>query len=333
MESRRIRLFTGLGLAAAAALGLSQPAQAAPDSGQTQLVTTDGQGNLDHTIRHADGTWQRFGLIPGYHNVSALTSVIVGGEENVFAQYDNGGGPRLGHLVRHTDGTWNYAAATPAPPSGATEQLAAANVNGRIELVRLASTGPEVSELDADGNWSVWRGVPSGEHAVQSIAAVASGGTLRVVELTADGRTVGVADRVDGSWTVGSLTPISADARVKAVQIAAAEVGTDLQVTARYEYTVDPTHYSRFRHGILNSAGSWSGFADLTTTIFVPGAPCDVAMTAANGELQLAYSSSSGDLLHTIRHPDGTWQEPGDVLNAAAGTNSHSCQFVTIAGV
>jgi hypothetical protein len=65
MNRKGIRLVAPLALATAATmgLGLSQPAQAADTTGETQLVTSDQLGDLYHTVRHADGIWQAPGNV------------------------------------------------------------------------------------------------------------------------------------------------------------------------------------------------------------------------------------------------------------------------------
>ncbi|MFI9386149.1 hypothetical protein [Kutzneria sp. NPDC052558] len=329
MTHSGIRLLAAMALATAAASATGVPAEAA-GPGEVQLVTVD-QFGLEHTIRHADGTWQPMGYIPGYHTVSALTSALVGGEEHVFLQYDNGSGPLIGHLVRHADGTWDLGASTPTQSTtGPATDLAVADVNGRLDLVRLDAAGPAVSELGANGQWSFWSPVPINGRPLDAIAATADGDTLRVVALTGNGWFITAADRSPAGWTIGPWTGVLGQ-HDSGSQLAAAQIGPNLQVAIAYGDLTDIHKTFDTAHTILDRSGSWSEPGKLGTVLNNPG--CDVrhvATSAVNGELQFACVDWNGRLLHSIRHADGTWQSYGDVL-AATGAAAASGP-VTMAG-
>ena len=60
--SRIVRTLIPLALAATAALTAMPSAQAAPAAtSELQLVGVGVQVGMAHAIRHADGTWQKFG--------------------------------------------------------------------------------------------------------------------------------------------------------------------------------------------------------------------------------------------------------------------------------
>lgn len=331
MRHKGITVLAPLALATVAALGIGT-AQAAPAAqGDTQLVTVDQHGDLQHTIRHADGSWQRMGTIPGYSQVNYVTSAMVGGEDNVFVEYQAGpsNNPDIqaARLVRHADGTWDYRASLPEIPVN-PQPMSAVTVNGRLNLVTLTPSGPEVAELGADGRWSAFSTVPLGTH-LRSIAAVANGTSLRVVGLFGDGHTVGVIDRTATGWSPVNTTLANVGDQNIATQLAAAQVGGTLQVGAVVDSATNPQAVPMLAVATMNSSGSWSGFTGPQTTVW--GRPFQVSMTPANGEIQLAYTTETGGIYHTIRHADGTWQEPGSVQNVTGG--EWVTGPVTIAGV
>jgi len=330
MKHKGIGVLAPLALATVAALGFGQVAQAAPAvQGETQLVTVDQYGELYHTIRHADGSWQKMGVIPGYGQVNALASAMVGGEENVIVEFQTGTQKvpdiQAARLVRHADGTWNFNASLPEIPMN-PGALSLVNVNGRLNLVSLTSTGPMVAELGADGTWSAFSNVPGPGH-MRSVAAVANGSSLRVVELYGDGRTVGVVDRTATGWSTINTTLANTDDRNVDTQVAAAQIGDTLQVGVVLDSATDTQAVPWIDHATMDKSGNWSGFAGLPT---VWGRAFQVSMTAANGEMQLAYTTETGALYHTIRHADGTWQEPGFVPEVTGGGSVTGP--VTIAG-
>lgn len=334
MNIKGIRLLAPFALATAATLGatLGQPAaQAAPQTvGETQLVTTDGD-NLEHTIRHSDGTWQRMGAIPGYENVSQITSAIVNGEENVIVQGASGqstGSQFADRLVRHSDGNWTYHASLPAIPD-MPATMSAVNVNGHLDLVVLTRSGPQVSELDSvTDTWSAFSAIPTDGHKLASVAAATDGQKLRVVELFDDGRTIAVTDRTSSGWTALDTTTTGLSDRQVTTKIAAAQTGGLLQIVTLNHPADAPSGENYLEHGIVDGGGRWSGFAEVD--LRGQGTPWDFAMTAANGSMQLAYRAEFGNAIyHTIRWPNGSWQTPGNLLDATGGDAQGP---VTIAG-
>ncbi|MFI9386147.1 hypothetical protein [Kutzneria sp. NPDC052558] len=329
MKHKGIAVLAPIALATVAALGLGSAAQAAPAAqGDTQLVTADQNGNLLHTIRHADGSWQKMGTIPGYGQIDYVTSAIVGGEENVVVEYQHGQDDiRVDRLVRHTDGTWDYHASLPLIPVY-PEPIVATTVNGRLNLVSLTPDGPVTAELGANGTWSAFTSVPLPVNLhLRAIAAVANGNSLRVVGLSGDSNVVSVIDRTATGWSPVNSTVINVGNGNIATQLGAAQVGDTLQVAVVVDSATNPQAVPSIAHATMNKSGNWSTFSGVWTY----GRPNQVAMTPANGEMQLAYITETGALYHTIRHADGTWQEPGSVQDAAGG--GLVTGPVTIAGV
>lgn len=340
MHSKKIRAAATAALVGTAALALAGLAQAAPaqtnaaDPYDVQLVTTDGNSSLVHTIRHGNGSWQSFGRIGDYEGVTGLTSTLVSGEENIFFQHTTAKGKLLAHLVRHADGTWNNDASTPALPGGTTvDNLAVTTVGNQINLVRRSGNDVELSVQGADGSWSAWSAVPTESEGVRNIAVAASqeNNQLNVVELTADGKTVaGYYRLADGTWSNGIVTQSNPNGIAVATEISAAMVGNDLQVAA---VEIDRS-FAGVYHTILHTGGTWDPFRDIAGALpSVLGSPAHVSITnQPNGfvnKLQLVYTTTTGDTYHTIRDYYGKWAPLGNVENAAGNVTAGQ---VSIAG-
>ena len=237
MFTTKIRAAAAVALAATAALAVAGAAQAGPlkpnaaDQGDVQLLTTDGNSSLVHTIRHSDGTWQHFGRIDGYNGVGALTSTLLSGEENVFFQYSGANGPQLAHFIRHADGTWNWNAGTPALAVGTgVEDLSATTVGDKIVLLQQKDGVVRESVQAADGSWSAWAAVPASGK-VRSAAAAGYNGTLRLVELAEEGQSVTEYDQYSsGSWSTGKSTSVNTDPNYTSIEVAVAADYNGVQV-------------------------------------------------------------------------------------------------------
>ena len=325
MFTTKMRAVAAIALAATAALAVAGGAQAGPvkpnaaDPGDVQLLTTDGNASLVHTIRHADGSWQHFGRIDGYTGVVGLTSTLLGGEENVFFQYTGPKGLQLAHFIRHADGTWNFNAATPAFDS-AVDGFSATVVDGKIVLLQLKGGAVQVSTQGTDGRWSQWAAVPS-NGLVRSVAAAGTGATLHVVELSMDGKTVTDFDQSDGStWGSGSSQPTNTNPDYLATEVAAAADWGNVQVALIEE---DRGYGGAIYHSILHSYnGSWDGFAPIAPEIGNSSTAAHVAMTPWRGQMQLVFSTPTGDLFHTIRDYNGKWAGAGNVESVAGNVTA-----------
>ncbi|QUQ69042.1 hypothetical protein [Kutzneria sp. CA-103260] len=323
MKHKGITVLVPLALASAAALGLSPAAQAVPPTvqGDTQLVTTDTWGDLQHTIRHPDGSWQRVGLIPGYGHVDYLTSTSLHGEDNVVVEYHTGpsNNPNIqaARLIRHDNGNWDFHASMPQLPVS-PEPIAAVAVDDQLNVVSLTPDGPQVATLGPDDQWSGFSTVPLGTH-LRSIAAVDHDGALRVVGLSGDGLTVSVIDRTATGWSPVTRTQVDVGEGNIATQLAAVQVGDTLQVGAVVNSTTDSNAIPSIAFATMDKSGAWSAFAGLRALVW--GRPSQLSMVATlgNGETQLAYTTTTGDTYHTIRHADGTWQDAGSVQQVAGG--------------
>lgn len=333
--SRIVRALVPLALAATTAAVTAMPAaQAAPATpaatSQLQVVGIGVYGGMAHTIRNGNGSWDQFGWPDGrnysdFYGVYAVTSVIVNGNENVLFDYEAGPlhTPSTGFLIRRADGTW----ASVAPPAGNThagDNLAVANVDGQLTVMRLQDSKFQLATFNGSG-WSSWQDTGlSGDY--RDFDIVANGTTIRLVAAKGDGTGFIEVDRTKGTWGTTTTVPFTSDTGWPqgVTRIDAAQVGDQLHVIL--------TDEDRVYHSILHANGSWDSPADIAGETTWVESPKDVSAAEVNGELQVVITNDSftnGDFMfHTIRHADGTWQRFGDVNDAAGPTNSG---LVTIA--
>jgi hypothetical protein len=183
--------------------------------GNLHVVAQSGDGNLWHTIRAADGSWQPFGDVkaatgtdPGYFGDVSISGNNASGELHVVGQTNDG---NLWHTIRAADGRWqpfgDVKAATGTDP-GYVGFVATALIGGNLHLV---------GETDQDGNlWHTIRAadgswLPFGDVKVAtgtnpgfildvSIASNNASGELHVVGATNDGDLWHTIRAADGNW-------------------------------------------------------------------------------------------------------------------------------------
>ncbi len=125
---------------------------------------------------------------------------------------------------------------------------------------------------------------------------------------TAPGTLVGTQRRADGTWSAAEALPGAYGALEFAggERAVAAMPDGDLQFLA---YGNDKHLY----HNIRFSNGSWQGWNRLNSDAVdqqLNGGPLALTSTP-NGTLQALAVDKDGNLLHTLRKPDGSWQEGG----------------------
>ncbi|QUQ69044.1 hypothetical protein [Kutzneria sp. CA-103260] len=318
-----VRTLIPLALAVTVTAGAVPSAQAAPAAtSQLQVIGVGVQAGMAHAIRDSAGNWTKFGWLSGYNDfygTYALDSAIVNGNNDVVFDYLAGSThtPTTGFLVRQADGSWLNATA-PGGGAHAGDELAVANVNHTLTLVRLQDAKFQLATYDG-ATWSPWQDVPlTGQF--RDVALTSKGSTARLVALKGDGSGFVEMDRANGTWgtptTVPFTSPIGAPGG--ALRITAVQIGDDLHVVLSDVW--------RMYHTIQHSNGNWDNFGDLAGVAGFVEQPVDVAAAEVAGELQLVITNGNPDggdhMFHTIRHADGTWQRFGDVGQVAGETNA-----------
>ncbi|EWM14008.1 hypothetical protein KUTG_04312 [Kutzneria sp. 744] len=190
--------MSALTMAAVLAVSMVPAAQATPSmAGDAQLVAVEGN-TLAHTIRYANGDWQRFGHLDAA-TVGSPTSVFIKGEEHLFFTTSTA----LEHYVRHVDGTWDLAASVPTVTA---DELGAVNVtslDGRLALIRQVDRSSAwLSTQLADGTWSAWETAPLGDLPIRGLTVTSNGGTLRLVGVVDDDKNIMLVNRSpEGVWS------------------------------------------------------------------------------------------------------------------------------------
>jgi hypothetical protein len=281
----------------------------------------------DHTVRHADGSWQQAASAPA--GGVGMQSTMVGPEFHVFTWFYDG----WRHSVRYFDGTWNSRASVPvgggamAPPF----RIGVAHVGGVFHLLRLVDGRVEHASQHPDGTWSVFANPPMpGLYA--DIAASVVGTDLRVVGISADGTTVTRTDRhSDGTWSPAVGTGFGTDSPPsRALEVEAAQVGDDLHVVVLDDQ-------GDVYHSIMHENLAWDLFRDIDPAAGDSGEVYSIGATASQGTLHVAVGNHAVDpgrddrVLHTIRYPDRSWQRYGDVKDQMEGMH-HTSASLTIAG-
>ncbi|EWM10170.1 hypothetical protein [Kutzneria sp. 744] len=300
-------------------------ALAAPSTlGDVHLVVT-GWLDLNHTIRHADGSWQPFGSLPR-SKTTTPASVLINGEEHLFFRYGEGmiSPYYYGDYVRHPDGSWSQEVDPGGIDATQLDGQAATELGGGPALVR--RDGDElvlsVQRPTAPG-WAGKRSRPRGRSAVfrcpPGVTSSVSWWPARTARPSRPTtvRPAACGRRATGRRSAGVPRPTSpsrmffADLEVVAV----AHSGTGVTV----------------RHSILHSDFRWDLFRFIFEGAAAGAVPAvdDVAVAASRGAMQLVVAAQGG-LYHTIRRADGSWQRFGDITREAGKPNVSS--EVSLAG-
>jgi hypothetical protein len=256
------------------------------------VVAVTTSGGLRHAIRTADGSWTSFGdveAIAGQIGGVTDAEAVVAGTKLHVVAIVNG---TLFHTIRHADGTWD---------SFHNADMVIGNQPGPHTSVGLGA--------DFSGNVHLCTTTPDGNlwHTIRSSNGTwAPFGNVKA----ATGSNPGVFSRVDCSIVVPRGQQPT------------------LHVTA---LTVDGVVW----HAIRFADGSWTQFGNLSLVAGGAARFTDVDCTGATNLDQLQVIGTASSLTmgsaqqHTLRHPDGTWQQPfGNVLavagNPGAPLNSSS---------
>lgn len=290
---------------------------------ELHLLTTFGTGDLWHTIRHPDGTWERFGdvrAVLGFQGfVEQMSAAGIGSELQVVMA----SGGRLYHTIRYPNATWQpYGDVTAVTKfSGLFSATACASIDQDLHVCGLAGRLFHTIRRP-DGSWYPFGDVnaqagDSGQ--VLSVFGMCGlNGDLHIVAITNGGPFPGSAlihttRHVDGSWSKWENLSTAIAGAPAAYLPTVAAVGANLQLA----FVPGTPLYPVF-HSIHQFGGGWSHVGDVYLQCGNLGGVESVGVAGVNGELQLAVVSNGSfpKLWHTIRHANGKWQPFGDVSAA-----------------
>jgi hypothetical protein len=168
------------------------------------------RGQLWHTIRNADGSWQpSFGLVESqeHNNPGAFSAISCAGVGNQLQVVGIVGG-RLWHTIRNADGSWQPSFGLVESQEhnnpGAFSAISCAGVGNQLQVVGIVGGQLWHTIRNADGSWQPSFGlVESQEHnnpgAFSAISCAGVGNQLHVVGIVG-GQLWHTIRNADGSW-------------------------------------------------------------------------------------------------------------------------------------
>ncbi|MFC7713102.1 hypothetical protein [Nonomuraea recticatena] len=280
-------------------------------SASTHVVALGVNGEIYHTMRRADGSWQSAGNVEGQAGtlpgaVTGVASAVVSGELHVLATAND----EIFHVARRVGGSWSAWGRVEgqAGEVGAPTSIAAASIDGELEILAVAGGVLRHTGRNADGSWSGWGNVEgqAGEiGAPVSIGATGVGGTLHVVAAAA-GVVRHVTQRADGSWSSWGNVEGQAGEVGNPTSVAVTATGGVLEILASAEGVL--------RHAGRHTDGSWSSWGNVEGQAGELGTPVSVgAASAGNGVLHVLAVNSAGTPYHATQSPGGSWSGWGNI--------------------
>jgi Common central domain of tyrosinase len=270
-------------------------------------------GDLLHTIRFNNNTWQR-----SLYNVEKQS-----GERGIFVDADcAGAGNKLhvcgvtndGHLwhtFRSHSGNWQNGFGDIENQSGNQglfAKVACGGIGSRLHVCGITSDGRlwHTSRNGTTGGWQNFTDVESHSGQVGDFADVACcgvGNNLHICATTTDGRILHTIRFSNGNWqsTFGNIENQTGESGTFAT-VGCAGVGDKLHVCA-------VTNTGRLLHTLRNNNGTWQNFfGDIEALTGEAGVFTRVACTGKGSELHVCGVNSNGQILHTIRFGNNSWQ-------------------------
>jgi hypothetical protein len=264
-------------------------AAGAPD--EVQLLLALEGGELLHTIRFSDGSWQRpagpadlaAGITGGPGHAVAAAPGAPGEVQFMVATADD----RLWHTIRFDDGSWSRAQDVSDPGlAGVTGAVraaaAAAGAAGEVQFMLPMEDGRLLHTIRfADGSWqhpagpaNLAAGITGTAHAVAAAAGAA--GEVQFMVATDDDKLWHTIRFADGSWLQAHDRSHEISGRVRAAAAAAGAHGEVQYMLAMED--------GRLLHTIRFPDGSWqSSVGDADAASGVSGAVLVVAAASAAG--------------------------------------------------
>ncbi|MFF5802955.1 MULTISPECIES: transglycosylase family protein [unclassified Streptomyces] len=290
------------------------PKPQTPAASWKSQVLVESGGGLFHATRFDNGTWTRFGnvlgetTVPG--GVRSISEAGIDGDTHVLAVGNDG---KLFHSVRSADRTWTAFGNVHTAAGALTNvtQVTSASIGGDLHVAVVADGSVYHTVRYANGTWAPFGKVDQpGGGAVTKVAIARTGNDLQVVALRG-GVLQHTVRTSDGNWTAWGNASAESGAAAAGItsidDVAVAGTGAgDLQLV------VTANGGTKQFHGARYGNGTWTGFNDLGS-VFPGVTVTDVAAAAVNNEMQAAFVTTDGRVLHTIRHTDATWTAAGSV--------------------
>ncbi|MFF7296430.1 hypothetical protein [Streptomyces sp. NPDC008265] len=242
---------------------------------QAVAPTTDGgmqvlgiglDGNIWHTIRRADGSWQGWNVLPaadnttvGFKAADVSITAMPGGDAQLVAVGRDG---LAYHNIRYADGGWQGWSAMPGQDKGlvrASRAAASGMPDGSTRVVVFGADGAmRLTPRAADGSWRPWTKVPgvgAPEFAGHDLAIAAAGPQAQIVAVGLDGHVWHNVIRADGSlqgWGAPAGTGTTSAMAARAVAIAGSPAGESRILAIGADGTA--------HHTVRRADGTWDLF-------------------------------------------------------------------------
>ena len=270
---------------------------AAGVANELQMVGVGPGGQLWHTIRHANGSWQgSFGLIEGQesNNPGVFTAVAcaeVSGDLHVVSV---GPGGQLWHTIRHPNGTWQGAfgliESQESNNPGVFTAVGCAGVNGELQVVGVGPGGQLWHTIrHANGSWQNVFGLIESQEAnnpgaFTAVASASVNNELQVIGVGPGGQLWHTIRHANGSWqgSFGLIEGQESNNPGAFTAIGCAGANNEMQMIG-----VGPG--GKLWHTIRHANGSWQGSFGLVEgqESNDPGAFTAIACAGVGNEMQM----------------------------------------------
>jgi len=329
-----LAVATGAGAAGAVPVKAgvrSAAVQGGPDVSGFDLLLRAEPWTVLQTRRANDRSWDQPHLVPQLAGLFHWTVVVQGGRLRLFGAQAIGYGRHYVQSAQQADGSWSalvpMTGVVDLPVSqqyGQMGRMTSSLVNGQVQVSAIDGAGRVVHTVEGPGGvWQPWSVVSAasglGSGPFFSLATAELNGELQMVGTTVAGEVLHTIRHADGSWqpwgnvmgATGTPSPWG-----WTTDVAVAAINGQLQVV------VEDNSMAASYHAIRRADGSWTPWGNIPAQVGFnlagyPSLP-GVEAAAVNGELQLLWetSSNAGDIYHTIRHADGSWDRVGHVQDA-----------------
>ena len=298
---------------------------------------------LYHTIRQADGTWQAtFGVVEDRvgGGPAGFAAVDCGSVGNALHVLGVGTDASLYHTIRNADGSWQTPfGAVSGQVSGVTQgfqQVTCCGTGTDLQVVGLSSDDQLYHTVRAiDGSWqssfgAVSSAVSGGAQEYRALTCVGTATAMELVAVGSDGQLYHTIRNANGRWQTqfGAIAGQVGSGAAKYAAVGSGFVGVATHFVALGD---DGQLY----HTIRNEDGSWqTAFGALQGQ--VGGGPSgfrSVGCAGTGASLQVVGVGADGHLYHTIRNPDGSWQNPYGSLSTVVAAGPSAFTQVGCVGI
>jgi len=273
----------------------------------TLRVVFAGSGNVFHTQRNGDGSWQKAVNrldtgTPG--DPGAFSAVTAAATINRLHVVGLVGGQPWYTRQRAGAGWAKWEKPTSTHPGGSWSAISCAASNDNLDVLGLLSGAVWHTRRNADTTWQkAWvRVTPAsgGPGAFSAISCVTIGTQTNLVGI-ADGKLWVTSRKRDGSWT--ALAQIKAsDNHVPGAFTTVSAAGIDGRLAVVALSGGRPWLLER------SAAGAWGTYRELTSTGSTAPTSYSSIACADVGKVLQVIGLSGGKLWHNLRKADGSWQ-------------------------